>query len=100
MFGRKESGKPRAAWFGASDIKAVTQAASVMKMRTLPLATDDQRAFARTLSAGRVFASGRAFTPFVRKDLYARLVEIAGGSTGRIVAIPPPSTHSGAKSDA
>ena len=101
VFGRDEGGKPRAAWFGASDVAAAKQAAILMKMRVLPVVDDAHRAFAGELAAGRVFASGRAFTPYVRKELYARLVEIAGGTAGLSVAVslPPPAEAKRTASD-
>ena len=63
VFGRDEGGKQRAGWFGASDVSAAAQAASLMKMRILQLDEEAHRAFVAELAPGRVFASGRAFTP-------------------------------------
>jgi hypothetical protein len=86
LFGCDEAGKPRAAAFTVSQVEAATAAAALMKMRTLRLVADEHRAFASQLARGRVFASGRAFTPYVRQEVYGRLVEIAGGTAGLSVA--------------
>ncbi|GJD50516.1 hypothetical protein OPKNFCMD_3259 [Methylobacterium crusticola] len=85
LFGRDESGRPRAAWFDASEAKLAAQAAGLMKLRVLHLANDEQRRFADEFTHGRVFSSGRAFVPYVRRELYPRLVEIAGGSSPSLV---------------
>ena len=53
-----------------------------MNMRVLRVETEEHRAIARQLARGRVFASGRAFTPFARANLYSKLVELAGEEKG------------------
>ncbi|WP_050735905.1 hypothetical protein [Methylobacterium sp. ARG-1] len=54
-----------------------------MNMQTLALSTEAHRNLAAELLQGRVFASGRAFVPFVKKGLYDRLSALAepAGST-------------------
>ena len=52
-----------------------------MKMRVLRVETEEQKAVARQLAPGRVFASGRAFTPFARTAVFSQLVELAGDSS-------------------
>lgn len=81
LFGRG-GGKPRAAWFEAAESDAATAAATTMQLRTLALATDEQRALAEQLARGRVLPSGRALVPFVKRDLYTRLVAFAGEEAG------------------
>ncbi len=58
------------------------KAADLMKMQVLRIETDEQKALARQLARGRVFASGRAFTPFARAPVFNKLVELADGATG------------------
>jgi hypothetical protein len=82
VFGRDEAGKPHASWFDAQSADLAVKAADLMNMRVLKVATEEQKALARQLAPGRVFASGRAFTPFARANLYSKLVELAGGATG------------------
>jgi hypothetical protein len=79
VFGRDEAGKPHASWFDAQSAELAVKAAELMQMRVLKVETEEQRAIARQLAPGRVFASGRAFTPFARANLYSKLVELAGG---------------------
>ena len=93
VFGRDDAGKPRASWFDAGSAGLAAKAADLMKMRVLKIKTDEQQAVARQLAPGRVFASGRAFTPFARAAVFGRLVELAGGSSD-------PSTNGSSKSAA
>src|SRR5829696_7503888 len=88
VFGRDEAGKPHASWFDAENAELAIKAADLMNMRVLRVETEEQKALARQLAPGRVFASGRAFTPFARANLYSKLVELAGGATG-LAAVQP-----------
>src|SRR3954466_13246632 len=78
VFGRDDAGKPRASWFDAGSADLASKAADLMKMRVLRVETEEQKAVARQLAPGRVFASGRAFTPFARTAVFSQLVELAG----------------------
>ncbi|MCJ2024058.1 hypothetical protein [Methylobacterium sp. J-067] len=78
VFGPDRDGKPHASWFAEADVVLATKAAGVMGMRTLPLADEAAFAIAAQLPQGRVFASGRAFVPFVAKGAYGRLSALAG----------------------
>src|SRR5215212_11630448 len=82
VFGRDEAGKPHASWFDAENAELAIKAADLMNMRVLKVVTEEHKALARQLARGRVFASGRALTPFARANLYSKLVELAGGATG------------------
>ena len=82
VFGRDNGGKPRASWFDAESADLATKAGAAMRMRILKVETDEQKAVARQLSPGRVFANGRAFTPFARATVFSKLVELAQASNG------------------
>lgn len=79
VFGRDGGGKARAAWFDVADGEAATAAATKMQLRTLPLTDAAGRDIATRLARGRVLASGRALVPFAKRELYARLIALAGG---------------------
>ena len=81
VFGHDDAGKPRASWFDAGSADLASKAADLMKMRVLRVETEEQKAVARQLAPGRVFASGRAFTPFARTAVFSQLVELAGDSS-------------------
>jgi hypothetical protein len=78
VFGRDQAGKPHASWFDQASAELATKAATLMNMRAMPVETDAVRELVGTLPRGRVFSSGRAFTPFVKGQLYSRLVELLG----------------------
>jgi len=78
VFGTDEAKRPHAAWFAEADADAAERAAGFMRMRVLKIETDDQRALALQLPQGRVFASGKAFTPFIKAGLYDRLSAFEG----------------------
>ena len=67
VFGRDEGGKPRAAWFGAGDAKVATEAASAMKMRTLPLGIGTASPIAASIRRSTSSGSSRydCFPPLV-----------------------------------
>ncbi|MCJ2071253.1 hypothetical protein MKK75_21060 [Methylobacterium sp. J-030] len=79
VFGADKGGKPHAAWFPTPDVSLATKAAETIGFRALVLCDDAQRSAAAELPQGRVFSSGRAFVPFVAKEVYERLQALASG---------------------
>jgi hypothetical protein len=73
VFGRDKGGKPHASSFTQSEADLATKAAELMGLRTLPIRTDAERALATKVPRGRVFASGRAFVPFIKAALLTEL---------------------------
>ena len=84
LFGRDEAGKPHAAWFDQASAALATKAAALMNMRAVPVETEPLRELATSLPKGRVFSSGRAFTPFIKAKLYERLAELTKDLAGLI----------------
>ena len=73
VFGRDEGGKVHASRFEPADAGAAERAAGLMGMRALRLATLKQQDLAAKLTSGRVFATGRAFVPFVKAAVFEQL---------------------------
>lgn len=73
VFGRDEAGKAHASWFDQAEAKLAEKAAGLMGLRHLPINTDAERALAAKVPKGRVFASGKAFVPFVKAALFLEL---------------------------
>ncbi|GJE53804.1 hypothetical protein [Methylobacterium thuringiense] len=73
VFGRDESGKAHGSAFTATDADLAFKAAELMGMRALPVHTDAEQALAAKLPRGRVFASGKAFVPFIKATLLTEL---------------------------
>lgn len=99
LFGNDGSGKPRAAWFDAADAEAAMTAAADMRLRALPLTDNAGRDLAGKLARGRILPSGRALVPFAKRDLYARLVALAG-EEARLTAAQSTQTNPPGASDA
>jgi hypothetical protein len=78
VFGMDEAGKPHASWFGAAESELAEKAAGFMRFKVLRLSTDDHRAIASQLPAGRIFSSGKGFVPFVKRPLYEALSAFEG----------------------
>ena len=92
LFGRDRGGRPRAAWFDAADEAAARTAATTAGLRALPITDETGRTLARQLTRGRILPSGRAHASFAKRDLYARLVALAGEAPGQPItdATAPP----------
>jgi hypothetical protein len=78
VFGRDDRSRPHASRFAADEAKAAERAAVLMGMHVLAVSNDEHRTLADGLPLGRVFESGRAFVPFVKADLFDRLMAAAG----------------------
>lgn len=71
-------GRPRAAWFDAADAAAARTAATDASLRERPITDEAGRTLARQLAWGRMLPSGRAHASFAKRDVYARLLALAG----------------------
>ena len=78
VFGRDEANKAHASWFAAADAELAIKAAGMMGMRVLPVTTDEHRAAASKLAAGRIFESGKGFVPFAKEASYKALEALDG----------------------
>jgi hypothetical protein len=84
LFGVDASGKPKAARFSDKDADLATKAASQLQLHVLPLSSDPLIDLAACLPIGRIHANGRGFVPFVKRDVYVKLVEAAAKPAGAI----------------
>lgn len=73
MLGLDDKGKPHASWFAEDQAAAANGAADLMDMAVIEAKTPDLVAIAATLPRGKLFDSGRAFVPFVKRETYAKL---------------------------
>ena len=94
LFGVDGSGKPKAARFPEKQAGLATKAAGHLNLQVLPVVAPPVIALADRLAVGRIHANGRGFIPYIRRDLYAKLVEAAGPGS----AAPPPSSNGPADS--
>jgi len=95
LFGIDSSGKPKAARFGTKHAGLATKAASQLQLRVLQGNDPKVTAIAAHVPVGRVHASGRMFVPFVRRDLYDKLLAAAPNRASEQQAAAPPSRTGG-----
>jgi hypothetical protein len=89
VFGRDDGGKAHASWFGYDETPLAEKAAGMMRMSALSVTSDELRGLASRLPHGRVFASGKAFVPFVKEDVFRKLeayLPVAARQTARTPA--------------
>jgi hypothetical protein len=92
LFGIDSHGKPKGARFGKDHAELAIKAASQLQLRVL--ASNDPKVadLATQLPAGRIHATGRTFVPFIRRDLYDKLV--AASPNGNAHPTSPPASGS------
>jgi hypothetical protein len=78
LFGIDGNGKPKAACFSEKHASLAAKAAEQLQLRVLPVVGDAVAALAARLPVGRIHARGRGFVPFIKRDLYVKLIEAAG----------------------
>lgn len=84
IVGLDDRDRPHASRFPAADCRAVGKAAAMMGMATVAVQSPALAELAAKLPDGKLFASGKAFVPFVGQDLYRRLeAYLPVGARGR-----------------
>jgi hypothetical protein len=81
LFGVDDNGKPKAARFNDKHANLATKAAGHLNLHVLPIVRPSVIDLAGRLPAGRIHANGRGFVPYIRRDLYAKLVAAAGSTS-------------------
>jgi hypothetical protein len=84
LFGIDSRGKPKAARFGKDAASLAVKAASQLRLRVLPTDQPKVAEIAARLPVGRVHATGKTFVPFVRRELYDKLIAAAGNGNSAI----------------
>ncbi|MCJ9749652.1 hypothetical protein MOV61_02835 [Neorhizobium sp. BETTINA12A] len=91
LVGLDDQGKPHASWFAEEDGDAAAVAADLMDMALLDIAGDELTVIAAKLPRGKLFESGKAFVPFVKRSVYDQLAryfdeEFAASTAARVEA--------------
>jgi len=98
VIGLDGNGKPKGARFTAEHFEQAAHASSAMKLEIFEATGEELLELAKKLPSGRIYAKGRAFIPFIKRDLYERLCAASGGlvrdQTG---AIPNSDAAAGAQ---
>ena len=77
LFGVTSIGKPKAGAFKGTEAPAARKAAAALGLRVLEIADEAARALADKVPAGRIHGHGQAIVPFVPKQLYASVENLA-----------------------
>src|SRR5580704_12891147 len=78
VLGTGTDDKPHASRFAACDAPLVVRAAELMGFHMIEVASDHDELYtiAEKLPLGKIFASGRAFVPFVRRAAFDKLATL------------------------
>ena len=95
LFGVDGQGKPKAARFLDKHADLATKAAGQLKLQVLKVQGPETSDLAAKLPQGRIHANGRGFIPFIRRDLYNKLLAAASAATGGGDAAPSSPTSQG-----
>lgn len=74
LFGLDEQGKAHAATFEVQELDLALKAAELMGFQLFRLETEEQAKAVEGLPKGRIYATGKAFVPFIKRDVYERLL--------------------------
>jgi hypothetical protein len=95
LFGIDSRGKPKAARFGREHASLAIKAATQLQLNVLASNDPKVAEIVARLPVGRVHATGRTFVPFIRRDLYDRLVAAAPNGNLHQPPTPPANRASG-----
>ncbi|RVG23663.1 hypothetical protein [Sinorhizobium meliloti] len=92
MVGLDDQGRPHASWFTEDDGDAAAVAADLMDMALIAVSNDELAAIAKNLPRGKLFDSGKAFVPFVKRTTYDQLAtylddDYIASATARVEAV-------------
>ncbi len=96
VLGRDAQGKPHAARFPDADAERAAKAADLMGYRAVRVEEPPLRGLAANLPLGKVYATGRAFVPFVGPAVFDKLAslieadESTASAAGEAAAAPKP----------
>lgn len=75
VIGLGADGKPHGAQFDPSNAKLAAKAAKLMGLQFGRAETEPSLEVAKGLPRGKIYASGRAFTPLIKRPLYEQLLQ-------------------------
>jgi hypothetical protein len=88
LFGIDSRGKPKAARFQKEHATLAMKAATQLQLNVLASSDPRVAEIAARLPVGRIHASGRTFVPFIRHDLYDKLVAAAAEGNSHPTCAP------------
>jgi len=94
LFGLDDNGKPKAARFVDKHADLATKAAAQLRLHVLAITDPKVAEIATRLPAGRIHANGRGLVPYIRRDLYAKLIAVVGPAAQAHPVLPAVSAAS------
>jgi hypothetical protein len=74
VFGLDDTGKPKAGRFTHKEAEAAKDAAASMKLSVHEFSASEAEDLMKEIPVGRIHAKGKAFIPYVKQELYDRLL--------------------------
>lgn len=74
IIGKESGDRPRGSWFAREDAQAAKKAAQLSGLRTVSVRSGTVRELALRVPKGRIFSSGKAFTPLIQPSVYEGLL--------------------------
>ncbi|MBP1885731.1 tudor domain-containing protein [Sinorhizobium mexicanum] len=75
VIGLDDQGRPHASWFAEDECDAAAVASDLMNMALIDVSNEELAAIANNLPRGKLFESGKAFVPFVKRTTYDQLAK-------------------------
>lgn len=93
IFGLDQAGKPKAGRFASTHSDAAKEAAKALKLAVHEIRGAGLEELAKKIPVGRIHTRGKAFIPYIKRDLYDRLAalstEPSPGGNVETAAKPP-----------
>ena len=76
----QQDNKPRGSWFAKTDLADARKAAGLSGLKLVSVRSDKVRDLALRVPKGRIFSSGKAFTPLIQPSVYNALLPHAANA--------------------
>ena len=86
VLGRDAQGKPHASRFADADAELASKAADLMGYHVVRVEETELKGLAANLPLGKVYATGKAFVPFVKGEVFDRLASLVENGSGGTAA--------------
>jgi hypothetical protein len=79
VFGIDENGKTKGARFSGKKLELALHAATTLELEVFEAVSAEMQKLAKELPSGNIYVRGRAFLPFIKRELYQKLHVASGG---------------------
>lgn len=89
VYGLDQAGKPKAGRFAERHAAAAKKAAKALKLAVLAINRPEVVDLVTKIPVGRIHAQGKAFIPYIKRELFDRLQAANGPSASKAAASKP-----------